>query len=108
VSAIGQERTLWQLRHYGFKTEDDMVYLALTQQGLREILDVSKAAKIPIWCGADALSEAEFQKLGHGNVTRFTYSFANADKATIRHALATIEEHHPGERVWVESVVFET
>ncbi len=85
-----------------------MVYLALTRQGLREILDASTAAETPVWCSADALSEAEFEKLERGNVARFTYSFADADKATIQDALATIEEHHPGERVWIESVVFGT
>jgi hypothetical protein len=83
-----------------------MVYLALTPQGLRDILGAPEAAKTPIWCGADALSEAEFEKLERGNITRFTYSFADADTATIQDALATIEEHHPGERVWIESAVF--
>ena len=85
-----------------------MVYLALTPQGLREILDASDAVKTPVWCSADALSEAEFEKLERGNVTRFTFSFADTDKATIQDALATIEEHHPGERVWIESIVFRT
>jgi len=85
-----------------------MVYLALTPQGLRDILDASEAVKTPIWCSADALSEAEFEKLERGNITRFTYSFADADTATIQDALATIEEHHPGERVWIESAVFGT
>ena len=85
-----------------------MVYLAITPQGLREILDALEAVKTPVWCSADALSEAEFQKLERGKVTRFTCSLASADKATIQDALATIEEHHPGERVWIESVVFET
>jgi len=31
----------------------------------------------------------------------------NADKAIIERALSTIEEHHPGESIWVESVAFE-
>jgi hypothetical protein len=84
-----------------------MVYLALTPQGLREILEAPKAATKPIWCGADALSASEFAELGRSNVTRFCYSFGKADKATIKGALSTIEEHHPGERIWVESVVFE-
>lgn len=84
-----------------------MVYLALTSQGLQEILDTPEVAEMPVWCGANALSEAEFAKLERSNVTRFTYSLANADKATIQRALWTIEEHHPGERIWVESVVFE-
>ena len=85
-----------------------MVYLALTPQGLRDILDASEATKAPIWCSADALSEAEFEKLERDNITRFTYSFAHADNTTIQEALATIEEHHPGERVWIESAVFGT
>lgn len=85
-----------------------MVYLALTPQGLREILEASEASKNPVWCSADALSEAEFVRLERGNITRFAYSFADADTATIRDALATIEEHHPGGRVWVESAIFGT
>jgi len=84
-----------------------MVYLALTPQGLQEILDNPEAAEAHIWCGANALSEAEFAKLERSNVARFTYSLANAEKATIQRALWTIEEHHAGERIWVESVVFE-
>ena len=84
-----------------------MVYLALTAQGLQEILAAPEAVKAPVWCGADALSEVEFEKLERGNVTRFTYSFVNADKAIIERALSTIEEHHPGESIWVESVAFE-
>ena len=97
---------MWQLCFYGPKTEDDMVYLALTPRGLREILDSSEATKTSVWCSADALSEAEFKKLERGNVTRFTYSLTDAEQATIQSALATIEEHHPGERVWIESTVF--
>lgn len=84
-----------------------MVYLALTPQGLQEILDTPEAVEMPVWCGANALSEADFAKLERTNVTRFIYSFENADKATIQSALSTIEDHHPGERIWVESVVFD-
>ena len=76
-----------------------MVYLALTPQGLRDVLNASEATKIPIWCGADALSEAEFEKLERGNITRFNYSFADAHITTIQDALATIEEHHAANRV---------
>lgn len=47
-----------------------MVYLALTPQGLRDVLVASEAAKTPIWCSADALSEEEFEKLERGNITR--------------------------------------
>jgi hypothetical protein len=84
-----------------------MVYLALTPRGLQEVLAAPEAAKMSVWCGADALSEAAFEKLERANVTRFTYSFMNADKATIECALSTIEDHHPGESIWVESAAFE-
>ena len=83
-----------------------MVYLALTPRGLQEILDAPEAAKFPVWCTANALSEAEFAKLERSNVTRLIYSLEHADMATIRNALSAIEEHHPGERIWVESIVF--
>ena len=82
-----------------------MVYLALTPRGLRELLDGPEAVNVHVWCSADALSEEEFGRLKRGIVTRLTYSFSNADKETIENALSTIEEHHPGERIWVESVV---
>lgn len=85
-----------------------MVYLALTPQGLHEILELLEPAKASVWCGADAMSEAEFEKLERGGVSRFRYPLANASCTTIQEALATIEEHHPGERVWIESVVFGT
>ena len=61
-SAIGPEADHGQLRFYGLKTEDDMVYLALTPQGLRDILDASEAAEPPVWCSADALSARSLSK----------------------------------------------
>lgn len=84
-----------------------MVYLALTPQGLQEILNATEAVKMAVWCGANALSESEYAKLQRNNVTRFTYSFANCDKAKIQRAVSTIEEHQPGERIWIEGVFFE-
>lgn len=84
-----------------------MVYFALTQQGFRKILSDTDEAKAHVWCGADVLSEEEFEQLGRGNVTRFSCSFANADKAALKDALSTIEEHHPGEVIWVEGIGFE-
>jgi predicted ATPase len=37
-------------------------------------------------------------------LTRFAYSLHGATAADLAGALATIQEHHPGQRVWVESV----
>ena len=110
----GDELELWAtsgvLRHAQImdsKLKADMVYLVLNAQSLQEILDTSELAKMSVWFGANALSEAEFAKLQGSNFTRFTYSFENCDNATIQRAVSTITEHHPGERVWVECVLFE-
>lgn len=82
-----------------------MVYLAFTRQGLQEILAGPEAARIDVWCSADAISQEEFDQLNLVNVTRFIYSLQNADEATMKDALSTIEEHHPGELLWVERIL---
>jgi hypothetical protein len=82
-----------------------MVYLALTPDGLQELLLDLPNPEIPIWCSSDALSEAEFRKLERVNVTRFNCSLLGADNMAMSDALATIEEHHPGERIWIESII---
>lgn len=43
-----------------------MVYLALTPQSSRDILDALETAKTPVLCSADALSEAEFDNCVEG------------------------------------------
>jgi hypothetical protein len=102
---LGEMRTL-QCTNSNVKVEDRMAYLVTTSQGLQEILKDTASANTHVWCSVDALTEAEFEKLERRNVTRFTYSLENADKATIQRALSTIEEHHPDECIWVESTVF--
>lgn len=84
-----------------------MVYLVFTPQGLQEVLASPEAAYADIWCSADAISQDEFDQLNRINVTRFIYSLKDADEATMKDCLSTIEEHHPGERLWIESIVFD-
>ena len=80
-----------------------MVFLALTQEGLAEALRIANAQDCAVWCGADAMSEEQFDSAsGPKNLTRFAYSLQDADAEVLAGALATIEEHHPRERVWVE------
>ncbi len=80
-----------------------MVFLAITPEGLAESMRIA-AGQEPVWCSADAISEAEFDALKGTNVTRFTYSLGGAGQDDIAEAVATIEEHHPGQHVWVEHV----
>lgn len=86
-----------------------MVYLAMTPQGLQDILALlldRGDGDADVWCGADAISEAGFNKLDYPGlfISRFDYPLAGADSDTMADALGTIREHHPGKRIWVESV----
>lgn len=81
-----------------------MVYLVITREGLQQLLPTLTDETTAVWCSADALTPAEFERLARGNITRFDYSIAGADNATVASAVQTIEEHHPGERVWIEAV----
>jgi hypothetical protein len=78
-----------------------MVFLAITPNGLSEALRL--AAGSPVWCGADAIAEQEFTELRGRNVTRFIYSLMDQGPQVLADAVATIREHHPAERLWVES-----
>jgi len=80
-----------------------MVFLAITPGGLAESIRLAEGQE-PVWCGADAISEGEFDTLTGNNVTRFSYALGEAGRAQIADAVATIKEHHPGQRVWVEDV----
>lgn len=79
-----------------------MVFLAITPSGLVEALLLA-GGHSPVWCGADAITEAEFATRQGNNITRFVHSLAGPGSADlVVEAVATIAEHHPGERVWVE------
>lgn len=80
-----------------------MVLLAITPKGLAEALRTSALTKEPVWCGADAISEAEFDAVAPSNVTRFTYGLSGKDAVLVHDAIGTIAEHHPGQSIWVEA-----
>jgi hypothetical protein len=77
-----------------------MVYVATTSAGLAEALRRADGADA-IWCGSDVISETEYVQLRHPNLSRFDYSLADLqmDDGT----LGTVEEHHPGQTIWVEA-----
>lgn len=80
-----------------------MVFLAITPKGLAEALALAKANSSPIWCGSDAIGEAEYSNLRGANLSRFIYPLSGQSNSAIEGALETISEHHPGETIWVES-----
>lgn len=79
-----------------------MVFLALTTSGLRDALHLAAGQGHAIWCGAAALTEQELQSERLAGVTRLNYAPGASEKESIARALDTIEQHHPGETVWVE------
>lgn len=78
-----------------------MVFVAITPAGLADALRQA-ADGDAIWCGSDTISEDEYRSLARAVVSRFNYSLVGP-KATER-AVATIEEHHPGQTIWMEVV----
>ena len=79
-----------------------MVFVAITPAGLADALRRAADADA-IWCGSDAISAHEYRSLTRPAVSRFNYSLLGP-QAT-EGAVATIEEHHPGERIWMEVVI---
>jgi hypothetical protein len=77
-----------------------MIFVATTSTGLTEALRCAKSDDA-IWCGSDVVSETEYAQLRRPNLSRFDYSLADLemDDGT----LGTVEEHHPGQTIWVEA-----
>lgn len=78
-----------------------MIYLALTPSGLAHALRQA-AQDDSIWCACGAIAAEDFSASPPLRVTRLDYPLDGED--SIRRALWTIGDHHPGESVWVESV----
>jgi len=77
-----------------------MIFLAITEKGLKEAIEMKKITSLHIWCGLDAMSE--FNEMEKG-ISKFDYHLKGEKKEIIEDALNTIKEHHPGEVIWIES-----
>ncbi len=77
-----------------------MVFVAVSSVGLAEALSRASSGDA-IWCGSDTISEAEHAAMKRPGLTRFTYSLADLELDD--GAIATVEEHHPGETIWAEA-----
>ena len=77
-----------------------MIFLAITSTGLAQALRAA-TENASVWCGSDAISEADYAARQWPNLSRFAYSLE--DRVLIDDAVSTIEEHHPGQTVWVEA-----
>ena len=81
-----------------------MVLLAITSTGLRDALQLAAAHDASVWCSSDAITEAAYEALQAPDLSRFTYSLADASPEDLACAIGTIEEHHPGQTIFVERV----
>ncbi|WP_431262584.1 hypothetical protein ACQ859_20940 [Roseateles chitinivorans] len=77
-----------------------MVFLAITPTGLADALRAAKADDA-VWCGSDAITEADYATLKQPNLSRFIYELG--DRLLVSDAIGTIEEHHPHQIIWVEA-----
>jgi hypothetical protein len=80
-----------------------MIYLAISAKGLREVLAAIAGSGIAVWCGADAMTEREFDQLVGANISRFSYALENESDDVLAGAIETVREHHPGATIWIES-----
>ena len=79
-----------------------MVFLAITATGLKDAMQSRSDNFTPIWCGSDAISEEDYGLLRGENVTRFIYPLSGVNSDLLGDAFDTIEQHHPGQTIWVE------
>ena len=79
-----------------------MVLLAITAAGLEDALRLAAAEGVSVWCGSDAVSESDYPAKRGRSLSRFIYPLQGAGPETLARAIGTIEEHHPGETIWVE------
>ena len=81
-----------------------MVLLVLEREALSDAVKLARQSGCSVWAGSDAIGSEEHQHLVREGVkiTRFSYPLANRTPKVLADALATIEEHHPVEIVWVQ------
>lgn len=77
-----------------------MVFVAVTPAGLAEALRRATSGDA-IWCGSETISEAAYAAMKQPGLTRFNYSLADLELDD--GAIATVDEHHPGQTIWVEA-----
>lgn len=78
-----------------------MVFLVLNRLRLDDALALAKHAPTSIWCSANVIIEKKFDQFIAVRLTRCEYFLDSTDEI-LNHTLATIEEHHSGERIWTE------
>jgi hypothetical protein len=80
-----------------------MVLFILTRDGYEDVWPLITTNAV--WANHDVLSQAEISDLRASGVNLSTFSsrIDPDDDDAIQSAIVTIAEHHPGERIWIET-----
>jgi hypothetical protein len=81
-----------------------MIFLILTRLGYHQLMALSKAAHSAIWVNSGVLGEGELLKLREADVevTNFVRFIDVGNLSAVEGAVATVQEHHVGQTIWVE------
>lgn len=81
-----------------------MVYLVLTRAGYDELIAQRGSTPSPLWVNVGVLSTSELLALQEAGVkvTNFTRVIDPHNVTEIQEAVFTVQDHHSGQRVWVE------
>ncbi|MBT9313454.1 hypothetical protein [Leptothoe kymatousa] len=81
-----------------------MVYLVLTRTGYLALSTSLGGCPKVLWVNAQVLTVKEIAGLrkDHVELTVFDHAMEPSDWRAIEDAIATIEEHHPGQSIFVE------
>jgi hypothetical protein len=81
-----------------------MVHFILTRKGYEQLVARLGRTPSPVWFGYGVIDDTERDALAKAgvDVSTFTTPFSRSDGSEFEDALHTIEEHHPGDTVWVE------
>ncbi len=81
-----------------------MAYLVLTRAGYDELIAQRGSTPSPLWINVDVLSTSELLALREAGVkiTNFTRVIDPHNVTEIQEAVFTVQDHHSGQRVWVE------
>jgi hypothetical protein len=81
-----------------------MVFLVLSRAGYDELTAQPSSMPSALWVNDGVLSASELLEIREAGVkvTNFTRSIDPHDMSAIEQAISTVQEHHAGQRVWVE------
>ncbi|MDT7514839.1 hypothetical protein [Rhodoferax mekongensis] len=81
-----------------------MVYLVFTRPGYDELIAQRGTTPSPLWVNVGVLSTTELFTLREAGVevTNFTRVIDPHNVTEIQEAVFIVQDHHSGQRVWVE------